>query len=268
MTTQQKSYTLDAMKRFVPSILPAYPWWAAALLGLACHAGASERRFAYNYETTTAPKGLIELEQWFTFKDYDDRQRYEFRTEVEYGVTDRFQLGFYLSDWRFTDNDSGKDRAEWRTAGVEAIYSLTDPNKDAIGSALYGEVLLGPEKFALEGKLLLQKNFGRLALVTNFVVEAEWEGDRLSQLDEAVGVLEHTMGASWQVSPSFFVGAEALAEVELEEWKDAGDVVVYAGPNLSFRRGHAFATATGLFQLSEVSGEPDAQVRLIVGFHF
>ncbi len=229
---------------------------------------ASERRFTYTYEATSAPKGLIELEQWFTFKDYDDRQRYEFRTEVEYGVTDQFQLGFYLSDWRYTDNESGKDKTEWRTAGVEAIYSLTDPNTAPIGSALYGEVLLGPEKFALEGKLLLQKNFGPLALVYNFVLEAEWEGESLQSLDERVGVIENNFGVSYQVSPSFFIGAEALHEVEFEDWSEAGDNVFYAGPNFSIRNGNFFATVTGLFQLGDVSGEPNAQVRMIAGFHF
>lgn len=242
---------------------------AAGVLALVPGAArASELRFVYNYEATTAPKGLLELEQWFTFKDYDDRQRYEFRTEVEYGVTDRFQLGLYLSDWRYTDNATGKDKAEWRTAGVEGIYSLTDPSKDAIGSALYGEVLLGPEKFALEGKLLLQKNLGRLALVYNFVLEAEWEGESLRNLDERMGVIKNTLGASWQVSPSFMIGAEALHEVEWEEWEEAGDPVFYAGPNLSFRQGKGFATAAGLFQLGDVAGEADTQVRLIVGLNW
>jgi hypothetical protein len=244
----------------------ALPVLAAGLLGSS--APASERRFTYTYEATTAPKGHVELEQWFTFKDYDDRQRYEFRSEIEFGVTDRFQLGVYFSDWRHTDNDSGKDLTEWRTAGLEAIYSLTDPTTDVIGSALYGEVLLGPEKFALEGKLLLQKNFGPLALAYNFVLEAEWEGESLRRLDERVGVIENVVGASYQISPSFFIGAEALHEVEFADWQDAGDHVFYAGPNFSFRKGSFFATATALRQLGDVEGEADTQVRVIAGFHF
>ena len=123
-------------------------------------AAASGRRFVYNYEAGTAPKGLLEVRQWFTFKDYDSRERCECRTEFEEGVTDRFQLGLYVADWRYTDNDSGKDEAEWRTAGLEGIDSMTGPNKDVLDSALYGEVRRGPEKFALEGKLLLQKEGG------------------------------------------------------------------------------------------------------------
>jgi len=240
----------------------------ATLLAGLCLAPANERRFTYAYESTTPPKGLIEVEQWFTFKDYDDQQRYEFRTEVEYSFTDRFQLAFYLSDWRYTDAETGKDKAEWRTAGIEGVYSLTDPNKDWIGSAIYGEALLGPEKFALEGKLLLQKNFGPLALVYNFILEAEWEGESLRNLDERVGVIENVLGASYQVSPAFFIGAEAVHEVEFEDWSTAGDHVFHAGPNVSYRNKAFFATATALFQLGDVAGEPDTQVRLILGIDF
>ena len=238
---------------------------AAIVATLPCNARAAERRFTYNYETTTSPRGSWEFEQWFTWKGYDDKNRFEFRHELEYGITDSLQLGLYLSDWRLTDPKQGKSEAEWKSAGAELIYSLSDPTKDLIGSALYGEFKVGPEVFALEGKLLLQKNIGPLALVYNFILEAEWEGENY---DEEVGVIENTLGFSYQLSPSFFIGAEAVHEVEFEGWQDAGEHVLSAGPNFSFRKGSFFTTVTGLFQLSDVDGEPDHQIRLIAGFHF
>jgi hypothetical protein len=226
---------------------------------------ASERRFTYSYEATTMPKGLWEFEQWLTWKGYDDKDRLEFRHEIEYGLTDHLQVALYLSDWRLTKPDDGETEAEWRTAGAEVIYQLTDPTKDPIGSALYGEFKLGPEKFALEGKLLLQKNFGPLALVYNFVLEAEWEG---ADYEEEIGVIQNTAGISYQISPSFLIGAEALHEVEFEGWEDAGDNVLSVGPNISFRKGSFFTTVTGLFQVTDVDGEPEQQVRMLAGFHF
>ena len=42
----------------------------------------------------------------------------------------------------------------------------------------------------------------------------------------------------------------------------------YAGPNASFRKGDFFATVACLFQLSSVAGEPDTQVRLLLGINF
>ncbi len=226
---------------------------------------AVDRRFTYSYETTLIPQGTWEFEQWATWKHYSNRDRFEFRHELEYGLAENLQLGLYLSDWRLTNPDQGETEVEWRTAGVELIYQMSDPNTDPIGSALYGEVLLGPEKFALEGKLLLQKNIGPFALIYNFVLEAEWEG---KDYEETVGVIENTAGISYQVAPSFLVGVEALHELEIAEWEDAGDNVIYVGPNLSFRKGSFFTTITGLFQVTGVDGEPEQQVRMLAGFHF
>jgi hypothetical protein len=81
-------------------------------------------------------------------------------------------------------------------------------------------------------------------------------------------VIENTFGLSYQVNPNFFVGMEALHEIEFAEWSDSGDHVLYAGPNLSFRTGNFFATLAGLFQLTDVDGEPESQLRAIVGFTF
>ena len=241
---------------------------SSILLALASPALSHERRFAFTYETTVAEPGTIEYEQWVTWKAHKgsnrDFQRFEFREELEFGVTDRLQLGLYLADWRLT-NGTDDDGAEFRTSGIEAIYQLTDPTKAPFGSALYGEALLGPEKFALEGKLLLQKNLGPLVIAYNAVLEAEWEG---SGYDERVGVWENTLGLSYQISPQLLVGIEATHEVEFEDWSEAGDHVFYVGPNMSFRKGNFYATLAPLFQVSGLDDEPDFMTRLIVGFTF
>lgn len=238
---------------------------AAALLGSVGTSQATERRFAFSYETTTMPKGTLEFEPWVTYKHYSDKDVFDFRYELEYGVTDRLQLAAYLSDWSLTDSDVDGTESTWESAGLEAIYSLSNPNTDWIGSALYGEVRVGPEVFALEGKLLLQKNFGPLAVVYNAVVEAEWEGE---DYEEQVGVWENTFGLSYQLSPSFTAGVEAVHEVEFEDWSEAGDNVVFVGPNVSFRTKGFYATLAGLFQATDIDGEPEAKIRLLVGFTF
>jgi hypothetical protein len=229
---------------------------------------ASERRFAYSYETTTQPKGVWEYEQWMTWKSYDNKERFDFRHEFEYGITDTLQLGIYLADWRYEDVDGEGSEADYKASGFELIYQLTDPNKSPFGSALYGEVLVGDEKIELEAKFLLQKNFGPLTAVYNAVLEAEWEGESLDNLNEKVGVWENTFGLSYQVSPSFFVGVEAVHELEFPDWSSAGSHVVYAGPNVSFRKGNVFATIAGLFQVTDVDGEPSSQLRVLCGINF
>ena len=64
------------------------------------------------------------------------------------------------------------------------------------------------------------------------------------------------------------VGVEAVHELEFPDWSSAGSHVVYAGPNLSFRKGNVFATVAGLFQATDVDGEPNSQLRVLLGIHF
>lgn len=222
---------------------------------------AGERRFVYSYETNSYVPGSIELENWMTWKDRDNGlYRYEFRHEIEFGVTEDFQLGVYLADWRI-DEGAGESFHDF---AIEGIYNLTNPNTDWIGSSLYGEVKFANEFLELEGKLLLQKNFGPVALVYNGVVETEWEDDGLSEM---TGVLEQTAGVSYQVSPAFLVGMEAFSEIEYDEWQSGGDMAVYWGPNFSLRGGDHWFTTAGLWEMTD-TGEPDFQLRMIWGIHF
>ncbi|MHC5027228.1 MAG: DUF6662 family protein [Planctomycetota bacterium] len=243
---------------------------AAACLAAAAvqPADANERRFTYSYESTTHPVGAVEYEQWVTWKTNKDGDasfhRFDFRHELEFGLNDTTQLGLYLSDWRYERGDSVDNGATWRNVGVEVIHALTDPVTDALGTALYGEIKFGDELFELEGKLIVQKNVGKWVLAWNGTMAAEWEG---SDYDEDKGEFKNTLGASYQVTPSFLVGAELLHEVEYEDWSDWGPHALYLGPNAAFRTEAWWITLTPLFETTNTD-EPDFQLRAIVGFDF
>lgn len=259
--------------------MPAFPnslsvsrFAAVLAIGVSCafsflfpasSALGSERRFTYVYEATTQPKGAFEFENWVTWKKSGADSVFDFRHELEYGVTDRFQLALYLADWRVEDG-----RASYRDSALELMYNLTNPSTDLVGSAIYGEVALGDRKFELEGKVILQKNVRHWVFAYNATIEAEWEGDASWVLDERKGVFEQTLGASYQISPRFLVGSELLHEIEFENWSETGDNVVYLGPNVSWRTGNFWMTLTGLVQVTGHSSEPDFQTRLITGFDF
>ena len=198
----------------------------------------------------------------------EDTGVFEFRHELEFGVTDRLQLGLYLSDWQYDSHDEEGRKARWQHAGVEMIYSLTNPTTDFLGSALYGEVLVGENSLELEGKLLLQKNFGAFRIAYNAILEAGWEGDRFGSFAERRGEFAQTVGVSYDITKRFSAGAEVLHEIDIPNWDKAEDSIVFAGPNASVRFGRVFVTATALFQVTNIEGEPDAQVRLITGFDF
>ena len=236
---------------------------------------AGERRFTYVYEATTSPKGEVEIENWITWKTARESggrgNEFDFRHEIEYGVTDRLQLGIYVADWKVVDSVAGGEdgaRAIYQNTAVEVIYNLTNPVTDLIGSALYGEVKMGDQVFELEGKVILQKNFGPVVVAYNAVLEAEWEGEEFGAFNEQKGAFKETLGISYQFSPHFLLGGEFLHEVEFDEWSEAGDPIFYAGPNASFRYDRFFVTTTALIQATAVTGEPDFQLRTIFGFHF
>lgn len=242
---------------------------ATAFIAPALHALAGQRKFAYTYETTTAPKGAIEVENYVTWKRGSEggkrTNQFNFRHELETGVTDRFQLGFYVADWSYNNSDPQK-HLRYEHSAIEAIYSLTNPTTDWLGSAVYLEVVGAKSLLEIEGKLLLQKNLGRVNIAYNATIEGEWEGVHLS--DERNGEFAETLGVSVELNRNLSVGAELLHEIEIPEWERAEDSIVFAGPNASVRAGRFFATAACLFQLTDIAGEPDVQTRLIFGFSF
>ncbi len=240
----------------------------AAALAAPAPARADARRFAWSYESTTAPKGTREFEQWVTWSTtkpsdplYD---RVEFRHELEFGLTDRVQLGVYLTDWRYTRTSNGSD-TEVRSTAAEIIANVADPATSPVGVALYGEVAVGAEKFALEAKLLLEKPLGPVVLVSNTVLEAEWEGE---DWVEDVGTFEQTVGLGWDMSPSLLLGVEGQLEKELPGWKGGEPTIVWAGPSASLRLPAFWVTAATLLQTTGEGGEPDVKVRTLFGFDF
>ena len=222
------------------------------------------RRFTYSYEATTAAPGGFELENWVTWQTHqpEDHQfnEVDFRHEIEFGLTNRLQAGIYLADWKYE-----KSGFVYTDSALELIYNLTNPITDWLGLAAYGEIKAGDREFELESKLIAQKNLGPLVLVYNATSEAKWEG---RDLEERAGEFAQTLGASYEVTPRFLFGAEFLHEIDLPDWSQAGDNIIFGGPNVSYRIGPWWATITGLAQLTRVKDEPDLQVRTIFGYTF
>ncbi|PZR73807.1 MAG: hypothetical protein DLM73_09745 [Chthoniobacterales bacterium] len=77
-------------------------------------AGASERRFTYVYEASTAERGEVEIENWVTWKTHPSNNRrfdeVDFRHEIEFGITDRFQASVYLADWSYLRDPQNHQR--------------------------------------------------------------------------------------------------------------------------------------------------------------
>ena len=226
-------------------------------------ADAAERPFVYSYEAKRYVPGSFEMENWVTWKNDTDFDRLDFRHELEWGITERFQLGFYLVDWRWQERN-GESESLYHDTAIEGIYNIFNPNEDPIGLSLYGEVAVGEDLLEIESKVLVQKNMGPVSLVYNLIIESEWEEDGLS---EVKGEWGNTLGLGYQINPKFSFGLEALHEMEIADWQDTEDSAIYLGPNFSTSVGPAWLTFAGLWELTD-TGEPDFQLRAITGWHF
>src|SRR5437588_7838205 len=89
----------------------------------AASASATERLFTYTYEPETLPQGAWEYEQSITlragrstFAGQDDYNKWEFRHELEYGVSDKYSVSLYVNESveNFRDPAGAKDHSNFR----------------------------------------------------------------------------------------------------------------------------------------------------------
>src|ERR1700730_11204642 len=69
---------------------------------------AEEARFSWTDTTDLLPQGKWEFEQWMTprwEKEHGDYSVFDFREELEYGLTDDFQVSLYLNHHYVYAND-------------------------------------------------------------------------------------------------------------------------------------------------------------------
>lgn len=239
-------------------------------LVLAIPAFAGSRRFTSVYEVTTSPPGDVEIENWVTWRTHkaDDPgfDRVDFRHELEFGITEKFQAAVYLADWNYHHGMSAGERGfTLDGSALELIYNLTNPVADPVGLAVYQEFQGGYRRFESESKLLAQKNFGKFVVAYNATLEAEWEGEGL---DERAGEFQQSLGLSYEISPRLLFGAEFVHEIGFPNWSETESGKLFAGPNISIRRHACWATVTALGQITGDGDEPDLQVRTIFGFSF
>jgi len=229
-------------------------------------ASASERRFAYTYPTLTAPVGEIELENRITYKSRPEVLRtFEVRHELEFGLSKRTQLGISLANWQ---HDARAHESSYAHSAIEVIHNLSHPVTDPVGSAIYAELTMGERHASLEGKLLLEKRVGKWVLGWNGILESAWSGARFGDFQEAAGELGQTMGLAYDLTEHLSLGAELVHKLPLGSWRAPADAEVYAGPNITFRKGRFFVGATALFQTTDKSTQAAVQMRAILGVEF
>jgi hypothetical protein len=252
-------------------------------------ARADERFFTYVYESDVLPKGGVEFEQWLTYRkgfpggdrNYS-RHIWDFREEIEYGLTDRLTTALYLNfrQEQTVARETGlEDSSEFQFKGVSAEfkYQLLNPNKMPVGLALYIEPTSNGNEQELEYKVLLSKNLGdKWVLAANVSYEQEWEHEE--GVTEKESVLEFTAGAAYRFTPHWSMGIEGRYHAVYEgiSLNDHLGTGWFVGPNVHYGSAKWWATFT---VLPQVAGSPSDgginrtehqtfETRLIFGINF
>lgn len=266
----------------------------------ATHAHADENLFGYVRGAETLPQGAAEAYQWFTQRNDKGKGSYratDSKTEIEYGVTDRFQIsaevnalaidtsGLVIDGYLPKDEDYG-----FRLQGIEVgfKYNFLSPARDDFGLSLlttieYGkldihsgqdkkevevETSLQAQKYFLEGELVWVGNVGlrsayeKREKIDDLPEDFDWPTDPEMELNFKLGT-----GLSYRFAPGWYAGAEALYDTEFETEVGQERWTVFVGPSIHWAGEKWWTTLTYFKQLrgggEKYEGQSDRDLHLI-----
>jgi len=196
--------------------------WLVPLLVLVPRLAAAQitpRPLPFTYGYSTNGEGASELEQYVDLTPVKVANAAgetqwllasQFQTEFEYGITNRLELGLYVTFAPQPSGLTGVELTEGTGSKQRLRYRIADEGDLPIDIALYGELVENDHEIEVEGKIILQKRFGRLLVASNLWAEFE----RYFTHEKAV-VFNPTLGATYQISPVVNPGIEGWMRAEL-----------------------------------------------------
>jgi len=233
-------------------------FWAVACAGLVVGAARADRRaYVWTYEYMTMPKGEFEIEYYQTLKvpdvdGFEDRNTWEHQAELEYGITDRWDIAVYQR-WQQT-NTAVDDTFDYTGTKLRTRYRLGERGMYPVDTLLYLEYIRpdsSRESEFLEGKVVLAKDFGAFNVAYNQIFKTAIRGD-----DETEH--EYALGLSREFSPAWKVGLESAGNYTEDKY--------YVGPTVSWGAKRVWLAAGALAGLNDQSD--DLRFRLILGIPF
>jgi len=239
-------------------------------------ARATERRFTYTNESTVLAAGGRELEPWTTWRGgrHDYYSAFDERLEFEVGVTDRLQSSWYLNLSSVTTGPSRQQTSSFDGISSEWKVKFSDAVADRVGSALYLEATFGPDLAELEGKLIFDRQIGKLLVALNLV--GAYALDLGVNPTAAETEVEAVAALSYALRPGLGFGLEMIEHNRLAglAWEEA---VFFGGPVATYAAEAWWATLTVALQWVALVGASDghqnllsaerAQVRFLFGWH-
>jgi hypothetical protein len=214
-------------------------------------ARADQRNYVWTYEYGTLAKGNAEIEFYQTavMKNKDVRSASDWtqQLELEYGVTDHFDVGIY----QVYEQAAGSTALTYAGFKFKARYRIAEKNELPVDVLLYLEHEESTvEGNAIEGKLILAKDLGRFNLAYNQIYERRYETGK--------GEHEYAAGVSYEVVPWLHIGVESKGSYTEGEFS--------AGPTLAWMGNRIWANLGALFALNDKTN--DREVRFLLGVPF
>jgi hypothetical protein len=187
-------------------------------------ATANPRPLPFTYPYETLADGAVEAELYTDMTplrvqaDPADASKgrlwepyYKLQTELEFGLSDRWELGLYQV-FEAAPQDGGSNAFSFDGMKARIRTRLAEAGELPVDIGLYLEVADLHDELELEEKLLLSRRFGHLRVMSNLWVEQElrrpFDGDANREL---AFIINPTLGATYQVATRIQLGVEYWA---------------------------------------------------------
>ena len=231
-------------------------------------ARADRRSFGYTYEYATLPEGATELEIWHTqARDTwhsDSPQRFEEKLEIEYGVTDRFDMAMYTVFAESSDENLHLDAVR-----IENRYRFADRGQWPVDTIAYLELAkdFDASIYEIEGKAIVSRDFDKLLVAANAIGEIAF-GNNVPHRDLSLG---WSVGASYEITPKLRLGVETWGANEDNPDGNGSTLRAAVGPAISLAPSSKFWLAgtagwgiASTFESDDFSGEAFS-ARVVMG---
>jgi hypothetical protein len=230
-------------------------------------AHADLRSFTHTYEYSTVPEGRTTVELWHTQARTTPAasapQLYEGILEIEHGVTEHLDVGFYTVLEQIAGAPTGSTGLHLAKAKLEGRYRLAERGDLPVDTLLFLELAkeFGDSVYEVKGKLVGARDFGDLTVAANAIGGFVTGKD----VDETTLEVGWAAGLTYQAHPKLRLGIETWGVLERDT------AYIDAGPALSFApSSNLWATLTVGFSITErdaveSTSHGAVSARLIVG---
>jgi hypothetical protein len=247
-------------------------------------ASANPRPLPFSYPYETLPSGKFEIEQYADLVPVRvERENLDgtldgvfgvrsiLQTELEFGITDRLEFGWYFAFRQGATSDT----PFLRFSGVKQRlrYRVAEAGELPVDVGLYLEIAEFHDEFEVEEKVLLSRRFGAITAVVNLWVEQEY----YFQTGDTKYIFNPTAGVSYELSPRFIMGLEYWARGRFDSATDTTDMTGdseapigthhYLGPTFLAQKGSVFLSVGAYLRLDGLAdsmavGDPYGRVWL------